>query len=85
MQYYMQSALNILLYYVCGFFIQKSSYTHIFVYATLIDESEKNVYHFSHFFYLNCRLVLNSLVILNNKNSKREFTFQNQPIESIIV
>jgi len=58
MQYYMRGVLNILLYYVCGFFIQKSSQTHIYVYATLIDESEKNVYHFSHFFYLNYVLVL---------------------------
>lgn len=84
MQYYMRSALNILLYYVCGFFIQKSSQTHIYVYATLIDESEKNVYHFSHFLFKLCACTY-SLVILNNKSSKREFTFQIQPIESIII
>lgn len=84
MQYYMRSALNILLYYVCGFFIQKSSQTHIYVYATLIDESEKNVYHFLTFLFKLCACTY-SLVILNNKSSKREFTFQIQPIESIII
>jgi hypothetical protein len=31
-------------------FHPKSTQTHIYVYATLIDESEKSVYHFSHFF-----------------------------------
>lgn len=83
MQYYMRSALNILLYYVCGFFIQKSSQTHIYVYATLIDESEKNVYHFLTFLFKLCACTY-SLVILNNKSSKENSLFKSNLLNQLL-